>query len=242
MAVNPARRADYNVRPSPLFVAAMIDDLRNAPLLCRLSDEQLERVRRGAVQRRLDEGELLFAQGAAAERFYLVQAGQMRLFRLAPDGSEKIIEIVSPGQTFAEALMFLDTPRYPVSAAALAPTRLIAIDARDFAAMLRGSVETCFHIMGAMSQRLRSLIGEIDELTLHSAKGRVARYLLAHCPEERRALVLDVPKGVLASRLSIKPETFSRVFKQLMTDGVIDVYGAHVTVRDRDALGRVAAD
>jgi CRP/FNR family transcriptional regulator, dissimilatory nitrate respiration regulator len=220
----------------------MIEDLRNAPLLSRLTDEQLERVRKRAVQRRLDEGELLFAQGAAAERFYLVQSGQMRLFRLAPDGSEKVIEIVSPGQTFAEALMFLEAPRYPVSAAALAPTRLIAIDAADFAAMLRGSMDTCFVVMGALSQRLRALIGEIDELTLHSAKGRVARWLLARCPADRRALVLDVPKGVLASRLSIQPETFSRVAKQLATDGVIDVQGAHVTVLDREALARVAAD
>jgi CRP/FNR family transcriptional regulator, dissimilatory nitrate respiration regulator len=220
----------------------MLEDLRNAPLLSRLTDEQLERVRKRAVQRRLDEGELLFAQGAAAERFYLVQSGQMRLFRLAPDGSEKVIEIVSPGQTFAEALMFLEAPRYPVSAAALAPTRLIAIDAADFAAMLRGSMDTCFVIMGALSQRLRALIGEIDELTLHSAKGRVARWLLARCPADRRALVLDVPKGVLASRLSIQPETFSRVAKQLVTDGVIEVQGAHVTVLDREALARVAAD
>jgi CRP/FNR family transcriptional regulator, dissimilatory nitrate respiration regulator len=220
----------------------MLEDLRNAPLLSRLTDEQLERVRKRAVQRRLDEGELLFAQGAAAERFYLVQSGQMRLFRLAPDGSEKVIEIVSPGQTFAEALMFLEAPRYPVSAAALAPTRLIAIDAADFAAMLRGSMDTCFVVMGALSQRLRALIGEIDELTLHSAKGRVARWLLARCPADRRALVLDVPKGVLASRLSIQPETFSRVAKQLVTDGVIEVQGAHVTVLDREALARVAAD
>ncbi len=220
----------------------MIDDLRNAPLLSRLSDEQLERIRRGAVQRRLDEGELLFTQGDAAERFYLVQSGQVRLFRLAADGSEKIIEIVSPGQTFAEALMFLQSPRYPVGAAALAPTRLIAIDAKDFAAMLRGSVDTCFVVMGSLSQRLRALIGEIDELTLHSASGRVARWLLERCPADRRELVLDVSKGVLASRLSIQPETFSRVTKQLVKDGVIEVHGARVAVLDREALSRVALD
>lgn len=220
----------------------MIQSLRNTPLLSRLTDEQLERVRKAAVLRKLDEGELLFTQGSAAERFYLVQTGQMRLFRMAPDGGEKVIEIVSPGQTFAEALMFLQAPRYPVSAAALEPTQLISMDAADFTAMLRGSVDTCFDIMGALSQRLRALIGEIDDLTLHSAKGRLASYLLAHCPEDRRALVLEVPKGVLASRLSIKPETFSRVVKQLMNDGVIEVYGAHVTVLDRAALALAAAD
>ena len=73
--------------------------------------------------------------------------------------------------------------------------------------MLRESVDTCFVVMGALSQRLRALVGEIDNLTLHNAKSRVARYLLAHLAEERRNFDLDIPKGVLASRLSVTPET-----------------------------------
>ena len=136
--------------------------------------------------------------------------------------------------------MFLNAPRYPVCAAALEPSRVISIDADDFAMMLRESVDTCFVVLAALSQRLRALIGEIDNLTLHTAKSRVARYLLAHCPEDRRAFALDVRKGVLASRLSIKPETFSRVTKQLTQDGIISVYGAHIAIVDRNALTRLA--
>jgi CRP-like cAMP-binding protein len=214
----------------------MIDLLRGTPLLSRLSDSQLQRVSTHAVRHHLDEGQWLFSQGDPARRFYLVEKGQIRLFRLSPEGAEKVIEIVSPGQTFAEALMFLNTPRYPVCAAALAPVELIAIDARDFARMLRESVDTCFVVLGALSQRLRALIGEIDNLTLHTAKSRVARYLVAHCPEDRRAFELDVRKGVLASRLSVKPETFSRVIKQLTLDGAIEVHGAHITILDREIL------
>lgn len=218
----------------------MIDALRTTPLLSRLSDVELQRVTAHALRQSLDEGQWLFSQGDPAKRFYLVQSGQIRLFRLSPEGAEKVIEIVSPGQTFAEALMFLNAPRYPVCAAALGPAEVIAIDARDFAAMLRESVDTCFVVMGALSQRLRGLIGEIDNLTLHTAKSRVARYLLAHCPEDRRAFALDVRKGVLASRLSVKPETFSRVVKQLTQDGIIEVHGAHITILDRDALTGLA--
>jgi CRP-like cAMP-binding protein len=214
----------------------MIDALRTTPLLFRLSDVELQRVSAHALRQSLEEGQWLFSQGDPAKRFYLVQSGQIRLFRLSPEGAEKVIEIVSPGQTFAEALMFLNAPRYPVCAAALGPAKVIAIDARDFAAMLRESVDTCFVVMGALSQRLRGLIGEIDNLTLHTAKSRVARYLLAHCPEDRRAFELDVRKGVLASRLSVKPETFSRVVKQLTQDGIIEVHGAHITILNRGAL------
>ena len=218
----------------------MIDDLRAAPLLSGLSQEQLARVCAHADRHVLDDGQWLFSQGDPARRFYLVQQGQLRLFRLSPDGAEKVIEIVSPGQTFAEALMFLNAPRYPVCAAALEPSQVIGIDARDFAAMLRESVDTCFVLLGALSRRLRGLIAEIDNLTLHTAKSRVARYLLAHCPEDRRAFALDVRKGVLASRLSVKPETFSRVIKQLTQDRAIAVHGAHITILDRSALADLA--
>lgn len=218
----------------------MIEALRQTPLLSRLAEAELQRIARHAVRLRLDEGQLLFSQGDPAERFYLVEQGQMRLFRLSPDGAEKVIEIVSPGQTFAEALTFLALPRYPVCAAALAPTRLISIDARDFAAMLRESVDTCFVVLGALSQRLRGLISDIDTLTLHNARSRVTRYLLARCPAPRTTLALDVRKAVLASRLSIQPETFSRVIRQLSDDGLIGIDGHRISLLDRAALTAVA--
>ncbi len=210
-----------------------VKELREAPLLSGLTDEQLKGVAQRAVRLRLQEGQFLFCQGDPADRFYLVLAGRMRLFRLSPDGAEKVIEIVGPGETFAEALMFLDAPRYPVCAGALGQVELIGIDAADFAQMLRGSIDTCFILLGKLSQRLRGLLREIDNLTLHTATSRLARYLLA--------LNLEARKGVIASRLSIKPETFSRIEKELTKQGVIAVKGQRVTFLDLDALERIAA-
>jgi CRP-like cAMP-binding protein len=100
--------------------AMMIEELRGALLLSQLSQEQLERVARRAARLGLEDGQMLFSQGDPAERFYLVLSGQVRLFRLSPDGAEKVIEIAGAGETFAEALMFLNAPRYPVCAAAWA--------------------------------------------------------------------------------------------------------------------------
>ncbi|MGB5835069.1 MAG: helix-turn-helix domain-containing protein [Thiohalocapsa sp.] len=77
-------------------------------------------------------------------------------------------------------------------------------------------------------------------MTLHTSKNRIARYPLEHCPEDRCTFALDVRKGVLASRLSIKPEAFSRLTKQLTRDGIISVHGAHITIVDRNALTRLA--
>jgi len=218
----------------------VIEDLRQGLLFRRLSAAQLERVSRKAHRLHLDEAQALFQQGDPAERFYLVVAGQIKLYRLSPAGNEKVIEIVTPGDTFAEALMFLEAPRYPVGAQALEPSGVISIDAADFADMLAGSVKTCFLLLADMSQRLRGLIHEIDNLTLQSATCRVAGYLLAQAPADVDVFALQAPKHILASRLSIKPETFSRIIKQLSTQKLLEVHGNRVRIRDRKALQRVA--
>ena len=214
----------------------MIDDLRRNYLFSELDEARLQRVARHAAHVHLNEGEALFEQGDLAKRFYLLLGGQVKLFRLSPAGNEKVVDIVVPGSTFAEALMFLDRPHYPVGAQALQASEVISIDAADFADMLRGSVDTCFVMMGAMSQRLRGLLREIDDLSLHSASCRVAAYLVKHAPAGADSFELPVAKQIVASRLSVTPETFSRIIKQFSNSGLIRIAGSRVTIVDRAAL------
>ena len=136
--------------------------------------------------------------------------------------------------------MFLERPHYPVGAQALQATEVLSFDALDFADMLKGSVETCFVMLGSMSQRLRMQLREIDELSLHSATCRVASYLLKQAPVDSDVFELPVAKQVVASRLSVKPETFSRIIKSLSDDRVIQIAGSRVTILDRAALDVVA--
>jgi len=215
-------------------------DLKKSFMFARLTDKQLERVARHAVRIHLAEGEMLFQQNDRAERFYMLLRGQIKLFRLGPSGNEKVIEIVTPLSTFAEALMFLDRPAFPVGAQAMQPAEVISIDAVDFASMLRESVDTCFMLLGDMSQRLRGLIREIDDLSLSSATCRVAGYLLSKSEPEGRIFDLEVPKQTLASRLSVQPETFSRIVRQLSNQGILAVHGSRVEISDRDRLRQIA--
>lgn len=218
----------------------MIEDLKRCFLFADLETAQLQRITKNAVRVQLEEGAALFQQGDPARRFYLAVSGQIKLFRLSPAGNEKVIDIVTPGHTFAEALMFLERPRYPVGAEALRDSEVISIDAVDFSDMLRNSVETCFVMLGSMSRRLRERLREIDDLSLHSATCRVAAYMVQHLPAEGDSFELPVAKQIVASRLSVKPETFSRIIKSLSSSGVIQVAGNRITVRDREALNVTA--
>ncbi len=219
---------------------ALETDLKQNFMFARLSDEQIDRVAKHAVRIHLDEGEMLFQQNDRADRFYMMLRGQIKLFRLGPNGNEKVIEIVTPCSTFAEALMFLDRPTFPVGAQALQAAEVISVDAIDFARMLRESIDTCFMLMGDMSQRLRGLIQEIDDLSLNSATCRVAAYLITKSSPGGSAFNLEIPKQTLASRLSVKPETFSRIIRNLSDQGILKVHGSRVDISDRERLEEVA--
>ena len=218
----------------------MEEELKRHYLFQRLTEEQLKRVVARSRIVQLEDGQTLFRQGDPATRFYLVVQGRIKLFRLAPEGNEKVIELVDAGSLFAEALMFLNTPRYPVGSQALGETTVVSIDAGDFLSLLRNSVELCLALLGDMSFRLRALIREIDDLSLHSATCRVAAFLLAQATEDRAEFELDVPKHVIASRLSVKPETFSRIIKNLKSREVLEIKGSHVRIIDRNTLEQVA--
>jgi len=214
----------------------IVDALKQSHLFSSLTDIQMDRVHQNSKIVKLEEGQLLFAQGEDVTNFYLVLSGKMKLFRVSPDGQEKIIEIVPQGEVFAEALMFMDQPHYPVSSAALSDTVVIGIDTGDFKAMLWDSVETCLLLLGDMSFRLRKLVHEIDTLTLHSGTCRVANYLLQQIQDGQECIELEVAKGVIAARLSVKPETFSRIIKNLRGQDILSIEGNKITIHDREAL------
>lgn len=218
----------------------MIKDLTQALLFSQLSPEQLHRIEQHAHAINLKPGESVFEQGDKAARFYLLLKGHIKLYRLSPAGDEKVIEVVSPISTFAEALMFLNKPFYPVGAQALSATELISIDAYDFAAMLRESVDTCFLMLGGLSQRLRGLIREIDDISLHSATARLAGHLISQKPINTNEFDLNAPKQILASRLSIKPETFSRILRNLTENHYIEIKGNHVHIKNPEGLATLA--
>lgn len=208
-----------------------------------LEEAQLQRVLATTRAITLDEGDRLFDLGQPAERFYLLLTGQIKLFRLSPEGHEKIIELVGPGKLFAEAVPFLPQQRYPVNAAALAASTLYGFDIGTLLTLLRGSNELCLALLGKLSTRLHQQVNEIDKLTLQNATLRVVSYLLERLPNPRaESAVIDlaVPKQSIASRLSITPETFSRILNSLARAGIISLHGRSVGIHDADRLREFA--
>lgn len=215
----------------------MHDSVRGHYLFAGLDDEQWRTLMPHLHQRKLRAGKRLFAQGDRAEHFFVVRKGAMKLFRLSPQGAEKVMRLVHDGGSFAEGVLFADPPRYPVHAQALEDTGLLAIEREAYLALLRVSFDACRAVMAQMAQRICVHWDEIESLSLHGSAQRVARYLLTQLPAPTSKTVrLPAPKAQIAAQLGLAPETFSRALRTLRQRGQIDVQGARIRVRKPEGL------
>ncbi|GGK85236.1 Crp/Fnr family transcriptional regulator [Amphritea balenae] len=188
---------------------------------------------------KLKNDETLFHQGGDVHNFYIVLAGSIKLFRVSPDGQTKVIEVIRTGGTFAEALMFMEQVRYPLNASAMGATEVMAIPNNLYKEILLAEPQCGLKLMGNMATKLHRRINEIEILTLQNTRHRLGNYLfgLAPDPAAKQCVVqLPMAKQLIASQLGMQPETFSRLMKEMKTQGLIDVNGAEINVFDLQKL------
>ncbi len=171
----------------------------------------------------------------------MCRKGQLKLFRLSHSGQEKIIALINPGRSFAEATLFMPQRRYPVHCAALASSELVGFDADDLVETLRTDTDACFRLLGTMSRRMHEKIGQIDALALQNAHLRVAGYLLDEFRRHDRAdaFKLCASKKNIAGLLAIQPETLSRSLAQLQKEGILEVQARSIMVTRPERLERI---
>ncbi|MBF0611832.1 MAG: Crp/Fnr family transcriptional regulator [Magnetococcales bacterium] len=212
-----------------------VENLKKIYVFSSLDPGQLEVVHRSMRQHKLDVNENLFDDQHKADRFFYLRRGQIKLSRISASGGEKVVEIVQPGNVFALAVLFMEEPNYPVCADAVRPSEVFSFDGHAFLDILRSSTDTCFRVMADMSNRLRRQMGEIDNLCLQSASFRMIQYLLDQVPNQQSKgveIFLDAPKNLIASRLSIQPETLSRILRTLTRKNLIIVDNKTISIPD----------
>jgi CRP-like cAMP-binding protein len=151
------------------------------PLFSRLGVADLAALDARARVRRLSRGEVLFRCGDPARGFFVVIDGVMKLSVQGQDGSEKVLEVIHPGESFGEAVMLLEQP-FPVTATALRPVRLLAVPLESVEHLLLSDPRFARRMLAGLAVRLHTMVRDVESYTLRSSRERVVAYLVA-CAE-----------------------------------------------------------
>jgi CRP-like cAMP-binding protein len=195
--------------------------LKRLPLFADLSPEELSLVAAGTTEHHIPRGSAVFQRGDPCVGFHMVIFGQVKLSFLSSQGNEKIVEIIGPGHSFGEALMFMEKP-YIVTAHAVSDCMLLHISKHTVFAELARNPQFARRMLAGMSRRLHGLI--------------IGYLLKDDDAKDGSEITLAVSKKLLASRLNLTPEYFSRVLHELADQGMIAVNGRQIRILDSARL------
>ena len=229
-------------RRDNLRTAALAYSLRSASIFTGLPEEDLQKIAASAIVKTVAKGEYLFREHEPALGFYVVRKGIINVHRVASDGREQVIHFFRPGESFAEAAIVSGTG-YPADARALEESEVILIPKRDFIEHLHQDTNLALRMLASMSQHLRVLVSSLESLKLKDAETRLLHWLLGRCPrpldEAAVEIEIGVTKAILASELTTRQETLSRIFAKLRDAGHLAVKQRTITVNNPLALQRM---
>lgn len=223
-----------------------VETLRRVALFADLSEVELDFIARRAVPRRCAAGEMIFSEGTPCHGLFVVQSGQMKIYKTSPDGREQVLLIAGPGGTVAELPVFDGGP-YPASASAVTEATLLEVRRDDVRQLCREHPEVALKLLRVVGARLRRLVAMIEELSFTTVRQRLAALLLREAEARGRA----TPRGIefdlpwthqeLAAQIGTVRELVSRNLSRLQSTGTIHVAGRKVLVSDRKSLEAEAA-
>jgi CRP/FNR family transcriptional regulator len=218
-------------------------DIRSAvktcPLFAGVTDSDLEALLRICRMNESPKGTILFSEGDEARGFYIPLSGKVKIYKMSPDGKERILRIAHPGRTFAEAAIF-DVGVYPACAATLEKSVLLFFPKKEFLDLLRNNVQLAINMIGGISRVLREMMDQMESLTFKDVPARLARYLLDLPADDRRRVHLPVSKTQLAANLGTVSETLSRTFRKMTEEGLLRVHSRTIELLDVPGLEEIA--
>lgn len=215
--------------------------LADVPIFGGLEPDQMNRIVSIAVAREFARGETIFWEGDPGDGFYVGMSGQVKIFKVSPEGREKILHIFGPGEPFGEVPVFSGRS-FPANAEALVKSRLLFFPRAAFVDLITRNPAIALNLLAVLSMRLRQFTVQIENLSLKEVPERLAGYLIFLAGEQEAAdtVTLEISKGQLASLLGTIPETLSRIFNKMSADGLIEVDGRTIHLLDRDRLEFIA--
>ncbi len=186
--------------------------LKESDLFGALSEFAEKRIAAMASMKKISRNKIVFIEGEKGTSFYLLYKGSIRLFKSTAEGREVTVKLVSPGEIFAEVVLF-EIDHYPVSATAVTNSMLLSIDRTSFNILLEDATFRN-EFISVLMKKQRYLADRILYLTAYDVEERFFRFLYEHYGK-KNSYVFTISKKDIASAIGTIPETFSRLIQRL---------------------------
>ena len=213
--------------------------VRSIHLFSGFSEEDVDQIENATRKVSVAKRELVLKRGERLDGLFGVLGGKLKIYLLSCDGHERIIRILSPGDSFGEAIMFNDI-KSPVYVEALSSCELLYINKNSIFDLLKDNPAFVNKMLKSMSFLLQEFITDLETSCLQGALQRIAYYICENCREGCDDVELPSTKANVASLLNLTAESFSRGLHKLAENGLITTSRRSIIIKQPEALQQVA--
>ncbi|WP_273543992.1 Crp/Fnr family transcriptional regulator [Nocardioides panacisoli] len=221
------------------------DVLRQAPLFSSLDDEAATALRTSMTETGLRRGEVLFHEGDAGDRLYIVIEGKVKLGRSSADGRENLLAILGPGQMFGELSLFDPGPR-SATVTAVTDSNFASLTHDDLLKWLDGRPMVANSLLGQLASRLRKANDVVADLVFSDVPGRVAKALIdladrfGRTADDGVHVHHDLTQEELAQLVGASRETVNKALADFASRGWVRLEPRSVVIHDIERITRRA--
>ena len=206
--------------------------IRAAHLFARLPEETVEALRTIAVLQTYPAKALVFLEGDPSTGMYVVSNGQVKICRVSLSGREQIMTLVTPGQHFNIVPVF-DGGLSPANAETMTPAQVLWFPADALRQRVTNHPALTLALLRECCGHLRRLVNLVDDLTLHTVQGRLARLLAQAASSDSKT---PLTQAEMAAQLGTVREMVGRSLKTFEALGLIEVQRGVIRVIDERGL------
>lgn len=214
---------------------------RSVPYLAPLSPATLHALIGVAVERTYEAGRPIFWEGEPVSGLFVIADGIVKISRHSVDGREHILHLLRGGDTFNDVAA-LDGGANPATATAYTAATIYAIPRDRLKTIADQHSDLSWALIESMARRARHLVAMVEDLSMRSVKGRLARLLLEQAQaNETGAVPRLLTQEEMASHLGTVREMVGRALRSLAAEGIIEFDRHRIMVLDEERLAEVAA-
>ena len=219
--------------------------LHQAPLFSALDDEAATALRSSMTDSKLRRGDVLFHEGDAGDKLYIVLDGKVKLGRTSSDGRENLLAILGPGQMFGELSLFDPGPR-SATVTAVTDAAFASLSHEDLLKWLDGRPQVARGLLAQIAARLRKANDINADLVFSDVPGRVARQLLdladrfGRTADDGVHVHHDLTQEELAQLVGASRETVNKALADFASRGWLRLEPRSVVIMEVDRLRRRA--
>ncbi len=211
------------------------DFLKKVPAFINLPDRAIDDIKGCLYKEVFKKNTIIYHEGDTINKLYILEMGKIEIYKTDLEGKRLTLWFIHPGELFCLPTMLYELAI--ANAVVVQDSILYCLDKADYERLAGKHPEISEGMLRCLAGRIMNYADSINKVAFGSASSRIAEVIFKHLQrDDHGQMTCQLPQSELSSLAGICRETVSRTIKRFKQEGILDVRGRKMVIKDIERL------